>query len=507
MADWAERFETLVRTISPAWAARRAIGREALAAWRDSSYTRLDRPRGRRGRQDTLLERGQERIEVMERARGAERTNVIAESLLSRSQEQVISTGFRLKCHSGSPKWNEFVEREYREWGDHEADVRGLSTLDELDALKFRSYKRDGDAGTIFLADEKLQLFESDQLASPGRALGRNMVDGVELDRRGRPIAFWVVENPDPASGSVRHQRTTQVPAEWVSYIARRQRLGQTRGLSTFAGSLWLLDQIDGNIAALTTAARMAACLGLVINRSVPRRASTSNEPTETSPDGTVRRKLRLAPGSFIELGPDDKAQTLTPNQPKGDASAFLAALCRFAGLGFGLPIELFLFDFTKSNYSQARGALLQAGKVTRKDQAVMMRDKSRVFTWWLINRMRDGRIPYRAKALRHSWTPPRTELLDAEKELKAALAEVDAGIDTLANVAASRGRDWLEVFEQRALEIERAAELGLPSVRSTMTRDPGGAPALEVVDEDEEPEGDPAPPPSDDDDDQGDDD
>lgn len=500
MSTWADRFDRLARVVSPRWAAQRAIyrnmEREALGvAWRDSKRTRIDSLRGRYGRQDTLLELGQERIEVYQRAREAERTNVIAESLLSRSGEQAVGEGMRLKCHSGSPKWNEFVQREWQEWADHEADVRGLSTLDELDVLKFRSYQRDGDAGTIFLADEKVQLFESDQLASPSNILDRNMVDGVELDRRGRPLQFWIVENPDPLNASVRHQGTTAVPAEWVSYMARRQRLGQTRGLSTFAGSLWLLDQIDGNISAMTTAARMAACLGLVIKRKVPRR--NHNEPTETGPDGTVRRKMRLSPGGFIEVGSDDDVHTLTPNQPKGDAPAFLAALCRFAGLGFGLPIELFLFDFTRSNYSQARGALLQAAKVTRKHQLVVKRDKSRTFHWWLINRMRSGRIPYRAKALRHSWTPPRRELLDAEKELKSAMAEVDAGLNTLAEVAASMGRDFGEVLEQRQAEIEEMNERGIPIVRSTMTRDPGGA-ALETIDE--EPAEEPAPAPGGDD-------
>lgn len=493
MSTWTSRLERniegLIRALSPAWASKRATYRalelEALAAFRDAKRTRLDTPRGRAGQQDNLLEAGQERLEILYRAREAERSNVIAESMLSRSVDQANGdTGLVLKANSGSEKWDRYVEESWCDWGEHEADVRGLSTLAELDGLKLRSFLRDGDVGTILLADEKLQVFEADQLASPWRPLNRNMVDGIELDARGRPISFHVVADPDPVSAIARYQKSTEIPAEFVSYIARRQRVGQTRGLSAFAGSLWLLDQIDGNIAAVTSAARMAACLGIIVNRKNPRR--TDNGPTSTGSDGVVRKKLTFAPGSFWELGEQDKVTTLTPSQPTTNFADFMAALCRFAGLGFGLPLELILMDFTRSNYSQARGALLQAHKTIKKLQAVLARDKTRIYTWWLVNRMRTGKIPYRAKALRHTWTPPARELLDPEKELKAALGLVDANLSTLAEVAGGMGRDWVDVFEQRKREVEKQRELGLPEVRSTLTRDPSVAGADQGAEGDE---------------------
>src|SRR5690606_9334531 len=131
----------------------------------------------------------------------------------------------------------------------------------------------------------------------------RDLVDGIKLDERGKPISYSVVTRPDPIMASVRFGNPyVEIPASDMILMARRQRLGQTRGMSALVTVAWLLDQIDGQIEAVTVAARMAACLGLVVHRQ----GRMGGLTTTTDGDGNQRRKLRLEPGSVLELGQAD---------------------------------------------------------------------------------------------------------------------------------------------------------------------------------------------------------
>ena len=71
-----------------------------------------------------------------------------------------------------------------------------------------------------------------------------------------------------------------------------------------------------------------------------------------------------------------------------------------------------------------------------------------------------DGRTHYS----RANWYGPGTGQVDGVKERQAQILGLDAGITTLDEVIASEsGRDWREVAEQRAIEIAKLRELGLP--------------------------------------------
>lgn len=483
LGEW---IDGLIATFSPAWAASRALARvqaEELSSFRTQRRSRIDPAAGRPGRADWHLDGTYERIQMIEDARDLERNNVIARGLLDRATDNVVGCGFRQQATTNSPKWNDRAEKLWKEWADFECDVRNLSTFDELLQLTHRSKLREGDVGTILLADGKLQHFEADQLASPtGAALRSNMVDGVELDRRGRPITFHLVAAPDPLRPSVRHQRTTAVPAEFVVFLAKRQRHGQTRGLTEFSSCGWYLDQIDRNIEAVTMAARMAACIGLV--------HKTQERKSGLAEDENGRRKLTFQPGMLHEVGYQDSIEQIKQDQPGTNWGDFLAVLGRLVGIAFGLPLELTFLDFSRTNYSSARAALLQAYQVWLKDQAALRFYCSRIYRWKVIRWVDEGLLPYRADALSHNWICPGWKWLDPEKEISAQLASVDAGFSTLAEVAAQQGKDFFELAIARKAEIDELKRLGIPEVRSRITRDPG-APVSVNAQEPGEDEGD----------------
>lgn len=474
-----DRAEQLLSFLSPKWGMQRKaaqIADEELQSYRNARYTRIS---GRRiaveGRADFHLEVGYDRRELVDRARQLERDSVIAEGLLSRATENVIGQGFRLRACSSSDVWNEKVEKAWAEWC-YEADVRNMATFNDLLALTYRSWLRDGDVGIIKLSDGKLQAIESDQIANPlGNIPTKKHIDGVNLDERGAPVSFLVVKDPDPQWASVRFgQDFTEVPARDMLFLARRQRHGQTRGLSTFSNISWLLDQIDGQIEAVTVAARMAACVGLVIERQ----SRMSGLSTTTDSSGNTRRKMSLEPGMIAEVGQGDKVTQVDPRQPGQNFNEFLVTLGRLVGLSFGLPLEVAFLDFSRTNYSSARAALLQAHQVWKIHQDMMCRFASDVYKWWLMREIKAGRIRARRDALEHDWITPGWKWVDPEKELRAQMAEVDAGVNTLTNIAQNMGRDFGALCVQRKRELDLIRENGLPEVRSTLTRDVVSAPS-----------------------------
>lgn len=460
--------------ISPSWALERRraqVIEEELSSFRNARHARTSgRPTPTEGRADYWNEVGYDRRKLVDRARQLERDSVIADSMLSRATENVVGTGYTLRAQSSSESWNEDVEKQWEEWCRREADVRGLDTFGGLMALTYRSWLRDGDVATIKLADGKLQSIESDQIANPmGNIPTRDQIDGVLLDERGKPRAFLIVKDPDPMWASVRFgQPYVEVPAKDVLFLARRQRHGQTRGLGAFTNIAWLLDQIDGNIEAVTVAARMAACVGIIVERQT----RMSGLTTTTDSDGNVRRKLALEPGMIAEVGQGDKIHQVNPAQPSQNFNDFLATLGRFVGLAFGLPLEIAFLDFSRTNYSSARAALLQAHKVWEGHQSMMARWASDVYEWWLLKQIRAGKIRARRDALTHDWIKPGWKWVDPEKELNADLAAVDAGIMSLADLAEKQGKDLVRLLERRAAEIKLKEELGIPEVRSKLTRD-----------------------------------
>lgn len=463
--------------------------------YRGAQSTRIDKPAptAKGASPDWTNEREYDRRDLVDRARQLERNSVLGEGMLSRSSESVVGNGFGLQAKSADEAWNTDTEQRWKDWCERSADARGLCTFGELLALVFRSYLRDGDVAAVLLADGSLRVVESDEIATPVGYAFPNLVDGVELNASGRPIAYHVIQNPRVMGGDRRAlPGHTRVPAENVLFLARRRRIGQTRGLSAFSGVSWILDQADGNIEAVTVAARMAACFGIVLKR----RSNANGLGTETGADGIARRKMRLEPGSFLEVQPDEDVKQVQAAQPTTNFPDFVNMLARIAAIPFGLPVEMLMMNFEKTNYSNARAALLQAFKVWRGHQGTLKAFCTRVYLWWLIREMESGRIQAREDALEHGWITPGWQWIDPMTEIQTTLAGIESGLETHAQALMRLGYDPAEQYAQIRKEKPILEELEL-NVCTTIMRDkapdpedlPAPAPAKSAASSESNPE------------------
>lgn len=475
---WGRGLDAVISVLSPRWAAERAAWRMAeRLAYKGSDFGRTTVARTVSGSADYHLEQGFDRDRMVGRARALERNNGIADGLLTRSTENVVGHGMRHQSTSADAAWNEKADDLFREWGD-DCDVRGLDTFAELTALTYRSYQRDGDVGTILLDDGQLQSIESDQLADPpGKRGDRHFIDGVEINDRGRPVRFHVVDESKRNGPPISIQDRRSIPdriavdSSKFVYLARRKRLNQTRGEPAFAQSFWLFDQLDGNIEAVTMAARMAACFGLVIKRA----GGMPGMPLTKGGNGKDYKNWSLEPAMVKTLEPGDEISQIQAQQPTQNFPDFVALLGRLLGLPLGLPLELVFMDFSRTSFSSARASLLQAYISFRTQQRRVIGHWCKPIRNWRIRKfIDDGQLPERADWMRHTWTPPGWQWIDPKAEVDSNLAAVDAGFKTLHDVAAEQGRDFAEILETRKKELEDLEAAGIPIVRSASTRDPG---------------------------------
>lgn len=485
-------IESVIGTLSPRWAAERAMSRAAIRAaerlaYRSASNRRTERETPPRARQADLdLELGRDRSAVVSRMRQLEQDSALAFGMLRATRENTVGSGFGLDPETGDEAWNKAALDLWTGW-TRDPEARGLFSWDELLGLLFVSYLRDGDVGLVLLEDGKVQAIESDLISSPYGNQGRNLVDGVELDERGRPSKYFVlVEDFKSASRIVTRGKYKEIPAESMIFLARRTRLGQTRGLPAFAQIAWLFDQMDGFIEATTVAARMSACFGLVFQTKTKR----AGLATETDGDGNARRRMRVEPGQIYELEVGEDIKGVQGAQPVTGFTDFLATLSRVSGLVLGLPLEIALLDFSRTNYSSARASLLQAHQTWACHQANLRILCSRVYLWKVAEWIDAGLLAPRGDADAHRWMCPGWRWVDPEKEVAAAIAAMDANLDTHAATAMRMGREPRGLLKARAKELDEMEKLKLPLVRSNTTRDPG-APGGDAPKKKEAPQGD----------------
>ena len=125
--------------------------------------------------------------------------------------------------------------------------------------------------------------------------------------------------------------------------------------------------------------------------------------------------------------------------------------------------------DFSKTNYSSARAALLEARRYFKMRQEWLSRKLCQP-VWEMVLEEAYLRREISADTFYEnkrywtgaSWIAPGWEWVDPLKEAQAAEVGLKNGIVTFSDIYAQEGKDWEESFEQRKREETKIKELGL---------------------------------------------
>lgn len=497
MTEWTPRFNLYERIrayFDSGFAARTTemrfvqdFPRTSIANYLSATQRRTDtggwstQPWG--GDQQRTLTPGKRRS-MVKRARQIDEQNMLGSSLLDRAVDNIIGTGMVLQSKSKSKRWRSNVEAAWRDYIP-QMDARSLMDGDELQRSWYRSHLRDGDVGLLLLRSGAVQTIESDYIQSPGGAgdLYRKesepqILDGVEVNGIGRPTGFHIA-----SINARKAQEWTRIGARDFVWYPRLERNNPqvVRGVPLVAQLAPFLDQIDGTVEAVVMAHRMSAMFGLIHKRENPAAAFNNLPSMRASANGTQQKSITLEPGMVEYIGANDGIEQVRPEHPTTSFADFMSFLIRLAGLKLGLPLELALLDFSRTNYSSARASMEQAYRKFRIEQRTFSNKvMSRIYRWRISKMVNEGVLSNPpSDYLEHQWFAPEWPYLDPLKDAEGALVAVDAGFSTLAKELARRGMDLETWIEDRKSELASLEEAGLPTIRSNKTREagaPGGS-------------------------------
>ena len=423
------------------------------------------------------------RDRIRARARDLERNSNIANSVLLAMERHIVGVGIQPQAKALLPDGqendvvNSQIESLWATWAKaSNCDITAHDSIYGLQRMIVRRLITDGEIYPVLVYDGdfikfELQLIEADALASwkVSDKDGIRILSGVEINDYYRPLAYWFSLDTTLSSLSS-GLKADRVDARRVLPCFVKTRPQAVRGMSQFAQSMGNIRDSDEYIDAELMAARIAACLAVFVSEgssgSMPR---LGRNTTVEGENGASKRATQLEPGLISSLPGDSTVFTVDPKHPNGSAGDFVSLQQRLVGAGMGLSYESVSRDVSKTNYSSCRSALLEDDggyKVLR--QYIIDAVLNPLWETFVDSCVISGKLNIRDyftnrdNYIRVKWIPPAQNWVDPLKEVQATQLELSLGINTRAEVCASKGRDWREVAMQNAKELELMNELGI---------------------------------------------
>jgi lambda family phage portal protein len=328
-------------------------------------------------------------------------------------------------------------------------------------------YRRFGDS-QVPLA---LELVEAERLpgeiATPGPDNSTAEIrQGIEVDDFGRPIAYWIRKR-HPSDIRLRGNavdKYERVPADQVFHLGGIDRWPQTRGEPWLHTSVRKLDSINEYTGSELDAARASSYYFATIT-------TPDQAPHVDDEEGaTEQPMMTIEPLTVQELKPGEELDFHTPNRPNAALDPFLRHMLREVAAGCGVSYESLSRDYSQSNYSSSRLALLDDRDLWKVIQQWWIRSfRLPLHKLWLRQAVLAGAVPeisveqyalHRTKFEAVLFKPRGWSWVDPTREVRAYKEAITAGLTTLTDVIAQTadGRDIEDVITTRRRELDMLA-------------------------------------------------
>jgi lambda family phage portal protein len=380
------------------------------------------------------------------------RDNPIYRGILGRCVSYVVGNGFGLQARTDSPDWNEAAERLWHEYWQSPV-ITGAMSGARLESLTFLELLTTGDAFLAFARSngrDYLQVFEAEQCLT----YKDGSSDGIQFDAMGRATSYWFA--PYSESGYIDRGAAVKFDAGNVVHLFDHERPSATRGVPVLQSSFPMLHRISDICDAEAIARQMLAHLCISITRE--NSAEEAYAVSELDNNSDTFRIQEMDYATIFNAAPGESIQAINRNIPGSDFEKSMVVFLRVLGLPLGMPLELVMLDWTKSNYSQSRAVLQQAFQTFSSwQQLIKDRALSRIYrrkiAEWIVN----NELPPNAQAARHEWVAPSFPWIDEAAELDAQGRKIELALTTHAEVCKSLQHERADVVNARELEIRDA--------------------------------------------------
>lgn len=459
------------------------------------------------------------------RVRDLDRNHGVAGGAIATLENNVVGSGPRLsstpdyRALGKSKEWEgEFsrqVESAFRSWWEtRDCDAHGHLSGGLLTRQVFHGALINGSGLVLplWIPPERgrkwalqLQAVESDRLSNPQDAADTDKLrGGVEINAIGRPVAYHIrTSHPGDRYylwGQHEQFRWERVAAEteWgrkrVLHVFYPDRAGQNRGKPVLASVVAQFRMLDSYQRTELEAAIMNAVIAAAIETPLDGETAGDlfgvKDPLDKNTQIQLHEKYKseitrqMKGAMFLNLPVGSKLNAWSPGRPSEQFGPFVESVIRNIAASLNLPYELLMKDFSKTNYSSARAAILEAGrmfvthrewlKVTFLDEvyALFLEEaiSKRVVDMVTLKEYYANRYAY-AKA---AWIWPGRGWVDPVKEAEGARRRIKNKLSTLQRECGEQGLDYEEVLEQLAKEKKMVDRLELEAEELTPATEQG---------------------------------
>lgn len=464
------------------------------------------------------------RDRIVSRVRDLVRNDGWASGGITRILDAAVGGAFRpiakpdyraLALHTGNTAFDAVWAEEYsraagiawRTWSDgpgNWCDAGRSMSGSQLMRLAFRHKLVDGDALALPLWLEgrqgpgrahyatTLQIIDPDRLSNPMVQMDNLLIrGGVEIDSFGAANAYHVRKA---------HQNDWWAAASSFTWerITREDKFGRPRVVHDFdsdrggthRGGAGILAPVVQRLRMLTrydTAELDAALINAIFSAYVESPfdpqlvqealgdADGIGAYQESRADFHRTKNITLSGARIPQLFPGEGIKTVTAARPSSNFEGFEGAMLRNAASAMGLSYEQLTQDYSRSNYSSSRAAMVELWKTMSRRRVDFGHGfATPVYACVLEEAMDLDELPlpsgappffeHRGAYGRARWIGPGRGWVDPVKEKQGAVMGLDAGLSTLEHEAAENvGMDWEEILDQRAIERRAFDDRGLP--------------------------------------------
>ncbi|XVJ50904.1 MAG: phage portal protein [Vampirovibrio sp.] len=410
--------------------------------------------------------------------------STIRKFIKMRVRHVVGSQGIQLQVKSSVPDYNTATEKAFERWAKR-CDVTGRLNFRQVQACVVRSMDMDGEAFIIIHESSKglsLQLIDSQRVPSAlmaTKADGSRIVNGIEVDSFGKPIAYYFTKEDTPfkayqSYGSDRDY--DRVVAQHVLHLFVPEFVGQKRGIPATATALVNMYHLEKYTFATLLNARSSANKGLVLQSNYavdiqPEDSFDENgEKVESAPDKIIQNTEE---GEIMVLPDGYTAVTHNPTYPSGEFGAFKKEILKDVASGLDVSHASLASDGESVNFSTLRHFTLdERDEYTLGQQTIIDDLCAPIYERWLEFALLKGLIklnglPLKSSALEdllnHEWQGRRWSWVDPLKDSSATMNNLRSLTKSFGQTIREQGRDPQDVYAEIASDLRDMAQAGIP--------------------------------------------
>lgn len=306
---------------------------------------------------------------------------------------------------------------------------------------------------------------------------------GVHLGRYNRPLGYFIASPSDNTSSlsSLTSDHFTYVPRKIGHRYACLHRFHsdmpeQIRGVSILSPAMKLFRDLSDYVDYELVGALIAASFTVFIEAPGEVLAGMGSLDGKSAAGPVAAYPPQLQPGTLTTGQAGHKPHIISSARPGPTFDAFYERILRAAAASTGQPYEMVAKDFSKTNYSSARAALLEVWKMHTLYQEWFVRgDLNPIWGMVMEEAWLRGllAVPSGAPSIYDSprmaqawlncvWTRPPRGQIDQVKEREAESRGLESLTETRTAICHSRGLDFETIARTRQREEKLLKKLGL---------------------------------------------